>query len=435
MMPRSLLSLAAFVCAFTLAGGALSTAQARGNATLSQDAAANAKRCMAHIPRYERKMGIPLYLLEAISLSESGRRLPGLRYAAPWPWTVNTGGRGYYFDTKQEAVDFVYSVLEKGNPYIDVGCMQVNIRYHHQAFRTVEEALDPEHNVAYGASFLRQNYERTGSWKTAAMHYHSQTPGRGTPYLQGVLRVWKNLVAYDGTRQGLEEWVEPSVTTAAAHPWQLGVPGYMQPQFLQVASVQAAMPNQLGAGQIIASPIAEEPSKPTKWQRVMQHQSADIMVNDAGETVLAPSSATSTPAAGEAAASPSASDTPATAATTVSAPTASAPPANASQTSSLSPEVLARIESQTQHIQLTPQQIQAAQQGKIIIDPSQVNGGTLVNPVPQVTPATPAALSNPANATPQAVNRYDPQDLRGSAVSQREENRTSLNGVRMIFPR
>ncbi|OYW08229.1 MAG: hypothetical protein B7Z53_05095, partial [Rhodospirillales bacterium 12-71-4] len=65
---------------------------------------------------------------------------------------------------------------------MDVGCMQVNLRHHPDAFANLEEAFDPMANARYAARFLRALQARAGDWMTAAGHYHSQTPARAEAY-------------------------------------------------------------------------------------------------------------------------------------------------------------------------------------------------------------------------------------------------------------
>ncbi len=44
--------------------------------------------------------GVPLDVLRAISRVETGRALDG--QLAPWPWTINVEGKGFWFDSEQE---------------------------------------------------------------------------------------------------------------------------------------------------------------------------------------------------------------------------------------------------------------------------------------------------------------------------------------------
>ncbi|MDX2113235.1 MAG: transglycosylase SLT domain-containing protein [Alphaproteobacteria bacterium] len=154
-----------------------------------------AKLCTRQMPRYEREYGIPNHLLSAIASTESGRYHRGLKITVPWPWTINVEGKGYYFDSKQEAIAAVKRYRAKGARSIDVGCMQVNLLHHPEAFASLEQAFDPAVNVAYAASFLRNLYEEEKSWKTAASHYHSKTPSRGTAYAGNVYNHWYTIVS------------------------------------------------------------------------------------------------------------------------------------------------------------------------------------------------------------------------------------------------
>lgn len=129
--------------------------------------------------------GVNYDLLQTISAVESGRwdNLQN-RYVA-WPWTVNVNGKGYYFSSREEAVKAVKDFQAKGITSIDVGCMQINLKYHGDAFSSVEEALDPHQNVKYSAKFLRSLYNRHGNdWKNAARRYHSSDPEKGEMYAQ-----------------------------------------------------------------------------------------------------------------------------------------------------------------------------------------------------------------------------------------------------------
>jgi hypothetical protein len=153
-----------------------------------------AKHCTRQLPRYERQYGIPTHLLSAIASTESGRYHKGLNIKVPWPWTINADGAGYYLDSKSEAIAMVRKLQSRGVKSIDVGCMQVNLMHHPMAFGSLEEAFDPEHNVAYAASFLRSIYQEESSWKKAAAFYHSRTPSRGGEYVGHVYNSWYSIV-------------------------------------------------------------------------------------------------------------------------------------------------------------------------------------------------------------------------------------------------
>lgn len=165
-------------------------AQAPGGDALIE----GAKLCTRHLSRYERQYGIPTHLLSAIASTESGRYHQGLKISVPWPWTINAEGKGHYFDSKAEAIAFARQLQLRGVVSMDVGCMQVNLYHHSNAFVSLEQAFEPENNIAYAASFLRSLYQESNSWKLASSHYHSKTPQRGTEYSGIVYDKWFKIV-------------------------------------------------------------------------------------------------------------------------------------------------------------------------------------------------------------------------------------------------
>lgn len=148
--------------------------------------------CAAETAKAERSYDIPSQLLDAISLVESGRYSKDVKAVLAWPWTVTSGGEGKYFPTKAEAVAEVRRLKAKGVKNIDVGCMQVNLMYHGNAFANLDEAFEPGNNVAYAARFLRGLYSSVGHWETAASYYHSQTPHLAAAYRAKLVKIWNN---------------------------------------------------------------------------------------------------------------------------------------------------------------------------------------------------------------------------------------------------
>lgn len=147
--------------------------------------------CRAAIATAERDGGVPAGLLQAIGRVESGRRDPVTGLYAPWPWTINAEGRGSYFPTREAAIAEVRQLQARGVRIIDIGCMQVNLYHHPNAFPTLEQAFDPLTNARYAARFLSElRANAGGDWARAAGHYHSQTPERAEPYRARVLQAW-----------------------------------------------------------------------------------------------------------------------------------------------------------------------------------------------------------------------------------------------------
>lgn len=146
--------------------------------------------CGQAIGATEKKARLPAQLLATIALIESGRQDPSSGLTRPWPWTINAEGTGFFFETKEQAIAAVQALQESGVRSIDVGCMQINLMHHATAFSSLDEAFDPQANVAYAARFLNQLYAQTNDWPKAAAAYHSQTPDIGADYQRRVMALW-----------------------------------------------------------------------------------------------------------------------------------------------------------------------------------------------------------------------------------------------------
>jgi hypothetical protein len=147
-------------------------------------------QCRVAIAAAERAHGIPPRLLAAIGRVESGRRDPGTGAWGPWPWTINAEGQGSWFATKAEAISAVQALQASGVRSIDVGCMQVNLMHHPQAFPNLAMAFEPAVNADYAARFLLELHGQTGDWTKATADYHSANPAEGEPYAAKVASVW-----------------------------------------------------------------------------------------------------------------------------------------------------------------------------------------------------------------------------------------------------
>ncbi len=147
--------------------------------------------CELAIVEGARRGGVPVEVLHAIALTETGRKAGGrLR---PWPWAINREGEGFWFDTRDEAFAFAQKSVAAGRPSFDVGCVQINYRWHGHAFPSVETMLDPQWTATYAAQFLRTLYEDRGSWSEAAGAYHSLTPELARIYRERFDRILAEL--------------------------------------------------------------------------------------------------------------------------------------------------------------------------------------------------------------------------------------------------
>ena len=155
--------------------------------------------CIAAIRQAEVAHDIPTDLLLAIGLQEAGMSYKGS--TTVWPWSLNVEGRGVRFDTRAEAEAFLAGELAQGRKSIDVGCLQINLRWHPAAFPSPAAGFDPARNADYAARFLRGLYLETGDWLEAAGHYHSATPHLKAIYLSGIER---HLARLEGDASGFD---------------------------------------------------------------------------------------------------------------------------------------------------------------------------------------------------------------------------------------
>lgn len=188
---RPALGLATLIVAALLAAGLLVT----NSAHLQAAAAGQIDDAWSVCPRYiraaEQQHKLPPHLLTAISKVESGRWDAASKANLAWPWTVMAEGKGRYLPSKTAALAEVRKLQARGIKNIDVGCMQINLHYHPDAFANLEQALDPKHNTAYAASFLSRLRKDAGSWTHAIGDYHSKTISFARLYRLKVFKAWR----------------------------------------------------------------------------------------------------------------------------------------------------------------------------------------------------------------------------------------------------
>lgn len=134
---------------------------------------------------------VPLDVLRAISRVETGRAVDG--QLAPWPWTINVEGKGFWFSSEYEAKTYLFNIFKAGKRSFDVGCFQINYRWHGKAFRSIDAMFDPLENAQYAARFLKKLHAELGSWTAAAGAYHSRTPDLAQAYSGRFRRVLAGL--------------------------------------------------------------------------------------------------------------------------------------------------------------------------------------------------------------------------------------------------
>jgi soluble lytic murein transglycosylase-like protein len=150
--------------------------------------------CERELVRAAAMHNVPLSMLYAVGLSESGRG------GSLQPYALNIDGRPAYEPNKPAALRAFRQAKLDGAKLIDVGCMQINHYYHGESFASLDDMFDPAKNVAYAARFLSELKEREGTWTKAVARYHAG-PKNLPAQKAYVCRVIGNMVA-----AGVGEW-------------------------------------------------------------------------------------------------------------------------------------------------------------------------------------------------------------------------------------
>lgn len=155
--------------------------------------------------------GVPLHVLLSIVRIESGKR----DAAFGWPWTVNAGGDGRYFPDRRQALDFARRHSALGRTNLDIGCFQLNLYWHGEAFPSLDAMLSPQQNALYAAIFLADLKKEFGTWRSAAGAYHSRTDELAAKYLLRYDVAYASL-APDGPKEAPHTPASPNAATSFA---------------------------------------------------------------------------------------------------------------------------------------------------------------------------------------------------------------------------
>ena len=124
-----------------------------------------------------REVDVPPELTQAIARVESGGT----------PYALNVEGRGYFFDSKEEALAAASEAQAAGKGF-DSGVMQINNWWLKRYDIPLEAVFDPAANILLGSWILRQELDRHGDTWTAVARYHSPNTDRGNQYVALVRR-------------------------------------------------------------------------------------------------------------------------------------------------------------------------------------------------------------------------------------------------------
>lgn len=169
--------------------------------------------CEAEIARASVKFGVPLPVLYAVGLTESGGN------GTLQPLLVATRRTSYVAKSVPDAIRKFNEIrIAESTDLVDLGCLQANYYWHKDEFNSLEEMFDPRANVEQAAKFLNVLYKRHGSWIMAAARYNAGP--KNTPAQQRyVCNVIKNLV-----RSGFGSWTPEAKAFCDAPPEAVGTP-------------------------------------------------------------------------------------------------------------------------------------------------------------------------------------------------------------------
>jgi soluble lytic murein transglycosylase-like protein len=123
--------------------------------------------CEREMAQAASKYGIPLGILYAVGLTETGAG--GHLHAN----ALNIEGDAVYSLSREQAIARFHAAQAADRRLIDVGCMQLNHYFHGKSFASVGEMLDPHKNVDYAARFLKELRAREGGWTLAVARYNA----------------------------------------------------------------------------------------------------------------------------------------------------------------------------------------------------------------------------------------------------------------------
>lgn len=134
-------------------------------------------------------------LIYSVALIESGTNDESLENGvSPYPWTLRSD-RPFYGKNRRDAERELARLLSEKKS-VDVGLMQINVRWHGHRVKNPMDLLDPLKNVMVGASILDERIRQYPEDAIRAVgSYHSSNKERALWYAKHVFRVYTALEA------------------------------------------------------------------------------------------------------------------------------------------------------------------------------------------------------------------------------------------------
>lgn len=147
---------------------------------------------------FGKEVGLDPKLIYSVALAESARA-NNSKLLSPHPWTLRAD-TAFYGQSKEEAKEQLNKLLQKTKS-VDVGLMQVNVRWHGDKVSKPEDLLDPVINMRVGTNYLAEMIRSTPhDLELAIGKYHvgptitNDNKDRAKNYGQRVLAIYKNIL-------------------------------------------------------------------------------------------------------------------------------------------------------------------------------------------------------------------------------------------------
>ena len=137
-------------------------------------------------------------LLYAVALTESAKYIGSGKIKAS-PYAFNSPEGAKYMQSKEKAKAYMKHLTSKyKNSQIDVGAMQLNLKWNKHRVDDIEDLLDPRTNLKVACSVLNETIKSSpDDLEIGIGRYHAWTDKkRSRDYGKKVIRIWKNLNAY-----------------------------------------------------------------------------------------------------------------------------------------------------------------------------------------------------------------------------------------------
>jgi len=143
-----------------------------------------------------RRHGVDPLLVYAVALVESAKA-QNKSQVRPWPWALSSPDGGVYAASKQEATSALERLSKMHGKNVDVGLMQVNLRWHGHKVKNATDLLDMQTNLDVACAILSEAISSApGDLSLGIGRYHHwKDEQRARDYGQRVIGIWQKLQA------------------------------------------------------------------------------------------------------------------------------------------------------------------------------------------------------------------------------------------------